>query len=111
MVKKWVGEKIKEVAERTLTGWLIKAEAVQADPAGSAAENTEQQADPAEAGKQEADADAEPDPQSGAMLKFIGKVDSSPAYLWRDLCLSNTYLPLQLQRLSRFQRVYIARNS
>ncbi len=89
MVKKWGGEKIKEVAERTLTGWLIKAEAAQADPAGSAAETTEHQADPAEAGKQEAEADAEPDPQSGAMLKFIGKVDS-PTYLWRDLCLSNT---------------------
>lgn len=74
LVKKWVAEKIKEVAERSLTGWLIKAEAPPVLP-----EPADQDGSEADAGRDAAQdasqlASAVPDEQSGAMLKFLGKV-------------------------------------
>lgn len=77
LVKKWVGDKIKELAERTLTGWLIKAEAPSLpERAEPAAEEKIEATDEAAAGKQEQEGEEEPNPQSGAMLKFLGKVGS-----------------------------------
>lgn len=75
-MKKWLSDKIKEVADRTLTGWVIKAELPPAEPFESAApaENDMQPANEGTDAKQEVEAEEGPDPQSGAMLKFLGKV-------------------------------------
>ena len=77
LVKKWVGDKIKELAERTLTGWQIKAEAPPAEPDEAAAAAVENDVEPTNEGKdakEDAEGEEGPDPQSGAMLKFLGKV-------------------------------------
>lgn len=77
-MKKWVGDKIRELAERTLTGWLIKSES----PALPAPDNADEaqvsslQDSGGDAARAVAspEREASPDPQSGAMLKFMSKV-------------------------------------
>ena len=103
LVKKWVSEKIREMAVRTLTGWQIKSEA----PEAAGVECAQPDAQPAEeVGKEvgdevmpEAEAEAAPDPQSGAMLKFLGKVSVSKASYCQgipSLFEDSWFMPLNL---------------
>ena len=64
-MKKWLSETIKEVAERTNTGWRIKAEA----PASPA---PKPEAGPPVDAKQSQQA-ATPTVKPGSMLKFLNK--------------------------------------
>lgn len=69
-----MGDKIKELAERTLTGWHIKSEMAWTAPAGPDTEADKGSGGEGEREVASPDRGTSPDPQSGAMLKFMSKV-------------------------------------
>lgn len=102
LVKKWVTDKVKEVAERTLTGWMIKSEApVTLPETESNAFKEVSEADMSTVEEAEASVEPIPNPQSGALLKFLGKVGSRGPGTDRDICIN--YLCLAVGWVIQFQ--------